>query len=630
MDPESRAVLEAVQSFKRKAPKLKTGDRTLSLAVDNYLPPGPSAHQHLTHHGIPSGLAIDPNFLIDNNLIIPPSSHGVGHTAATVAAAVQLSSPIQEFRKSNIFYTDGSNHSLNANQYHTEFTHPQHPQHPHPHTHQMSRKPNIRRSDTLDVYGAYEMRKANSFNSNEIQTVTSEDIMPMSRRTNSMRHAPQSAGVASAVATFPYELDDIGTMPAPPMHSAGETGGVGGAGGNTRRNCRMHKSFHDRSRQHEVKMEKIVDGTTIKCHSLGDDGADEGVVVPAAAAAGASIVSGGSGKRRLSPKFNSAESSLDNEVFHSRSSSRTKMESTSVETMDAIEAATSPTSLAAKKAIAAVSHKHPSSQSLDKPHHSFRRIARATQSFYLNPGQAEEVRMQQRAMHGSQSVSAAMVAATAAKRMHSASMRAKSFRDAVNEAKKSKSFVNDPYGVAAVSAAAAAEYELSPRRRESFSDIKKSPRLSGNDDYDSAMHAYRQNRRKSSLLSNGGTGSGGGGVGTGSTKKKGSAKKKSMDGTEMGIDGVDTEGGDTESTRKRKRIVCILVSLFLSLVFAGVFVVVFTFTYSSMTQVSEHTKRVYTFAPGPGNRDMPIHHHNGKYHTRLTFDSSLPTHDFRC
>lgn len=617
MDPESRAVLEAVQSFKKKAPKLKTGDRTLSLAVDNYLP-GPShqlQHQHPTHQShlhqhvghIASGIAIDPNLLIDNNLIIPPPLH---------QPHAVLSSPIQEFRKSNIFYLDGSNHSLNTNQYQTDFTHPQHPQHPHPHTHQMSRKPNIRRSDTLDVYGAYEMRKANSFNSNDMQTVgNTGDEMPMSRRTNSMRHNPQStsAGPTSIAtvggANFPYELDDFGALPAPAPPILTETGGSGG--GNSRRNCRMHKSFHDRSRQHEIKLEKIVDATTIKCHSLGDDVADENVV---GGAAGASIVSGGgvsAGKRRLSPKFNSAESSLDNEVFHSRSGSRTKMESTSVETMDAIETATSPTTLAAKKAIAAVAHKHPSSQSLDKPpHHSFRRIARATQSFYLNPAQADEIRIQ-RAMHGSQSVSAAMVAATAAKRMHSASMRAKSFRDAVNEAKKSKSFVNDPFGVAAVSAAAAAEYELSPRRRESFSDIKKSPRLSGNDDYD--VHAYRQNRRKSSLLSNGGTGGGGiGGIGSGSTKKKGSAKKKSMDGTEMGIDGVDTEGVDTESTRKRKRIVCILVSLFLSLVFAGVFVVVFTFTYSSMTQVSEHTKRVYTFAPGPGNRDMPIHHHNGK------------------
>lgn len=556
MDPETRAVLEAVQTFKKKAPRLNRNDRTLSLAVDNYLP-GTSQHQQhqQQHSNVASGVTIDPNLLIDNNLMIPPSS--LSHA---------VSSPIQEFRKSNIFYMDGSNHSLNN---YPDFTHP--------HTHQMSRKPNIRRSDTLDVYGAYEMRKANSFNSNEMAS----DEMLMSRRTNSMRHTQGS--------NYPYEMDEIGSLPPPAPPIVTDTG-------NTRRNCRMHKSFHDRSRQHEIKMEKIVDA--VKCHSLGDDGADDNNVIIGQ-------------KRRLSPKFNSAESSLDNEVFHSRSGSRNKIESVSIDAMDAIESATSPTNLAAtKKVIATAVHKH-SSQSLDKPHHSFRRIARATQSFYVNPVQNEEIRLQRTTMHGTPSM------ASVAKRMHSASMRTKPFREALAEAKKSKSFVNDPFG-----GGNAADYELSPRRRESINDIKKSPRLStstydqkssnydGNDlDYDNVMHAYRQNRRKSSILSSGGGGGGGAG-----SKKKGSSKKKNTDGNEAGISDTDAEDRDTESTRKRKRIVCILVSLFLSLVFAGVFVVVFTFTYSSMTQVSDHTKRVYTFAPGPGNRDMPIHHHNGKYY----------------
>ncbi|XP_055316146.1 uncharacterized protein LOC129575931 [Sitodiplosis mosellana] len=557
MDPETRAVLEAVQSFKKKAPKLKTGDRTLSLAVDNY---APGTLQQQQSSQVASGVTIDPNLLIDNNLIIPPPS--LSH--------IVLSSPIQEFRKPNIFYMDGSNHSLNN---YSDFTHP--------HTTQMSRKPNIRRSDTLDVYGAYEMRKANSFNSNDM---TSDEIL-MSRRTNSMRHTQAAAG-------YPYEMDDIGSLPPPAPPIVTETG-------NNRRNCRMHKSFHDRSRHHEIKKEKIVDA--VKCHSLGDDGSDDNVITVAGGSGGG----GGSGstKRRLSPKFNSAESSLDNEVFHSRSGSRNKMESTSIEAMDAIESATSPTTMSSvamtKKLITSASHKH-SSQSLDKPHHSFRRIARATQSFYLNPVQAEELRLQ-RAMHGSHGSASGWATA---KRMHSASMRTKSFRDVVSEAKKSKSFISDPYG-------GVADYELSPRRRESISEVKKSPRLSsstydqktsnydGNDlDYDVVMHAYRQNRRKSSILS----ASGGGG----GSKKKSSSKKKSMDGNEVEIDEADTEDGETESTRKRKRIVCIFVSLFLSLVFAGVFVVVFTLTYSSMTQVPD--KRVY-FAPGPGNRDMPIHHH---------------------
>lgn len=563
---EARAAHEAAQILaKKKPPKLKSVDRTMSLAIDNYTP-GTSQQQAAN---IASGVAIDPNLLIDNNLTVPPPpmSHGT-------------SSPIQEFRNPNIFYMESSNSSLNN---YGDF--------PHSHAHHgVSRKPNIRRSDTLDVYGTgvYEMRKANSFNSNE---ATADEAALISRRTSSMRHS-----------AFPYEMaDEIGPLPppAPPI--------ITEPASNQRRNCRMHKSFHDRSRQYEVKKEKTIDA--IKCHSLGDDGLGDDEI---------NVVN----KRRLSPKFNSAESSLDNEVFHSRSGSRNKIDIDTIEAIDAIEVSTtSPTTPSvAKKLTGTVPHKH-SSHSLDKSHHSFRRIARATQSFYLNPNQFDELRLQ-RSMHGSTSASAT------GKRMHSASMRAKPFRETLSEAKKSKSFVTYPF-------AAPNEYELSPHRRDSkvysgdgVADVKKSPRLSSNInndsvrpsydsrkssnfddndlDYDIIMRAYRQNRRKSSIIS--------GGIAEGS-KKKGSAKKKSVDGNEMGIaDGNDDEDddGETESTRKRKRIVCIVVSVFLSLVFASVFVVVFTLTHSSMTQVSDHTKRVYTFAPGPGNRDMPIHHHNGK------------------
>lgn len=109
---------------------------------------------------------------------------------------------------------------------------------------------------------------------------------------------------------------------------------------------------------------------------------------------------------------------------------------------------------------------------------------------------------------------------------------------------------------------------------------------------------YRHNRRKSSLLS----------TGTSGTMKK-NLKKKPSDDTE--IDNEKAMDADNSgSARKRKRIVCIAVSLVLSLVFASIFIVIFTLSYSSITQASD-SKRPYSFAPGPGNRDMPIHHHNG-------------------
>lgn len=90
--------------------------------------------------------------------------------------------------------------------------------------------------------------------------------------------------------------------------------------------------------------------------------------------------------------------------------------------------------------------------------------------------------------------------------------------------------------------------------------------------------------------------------------KKGLKKKPSDD---MDMDNEKALDDDNSGTaRKRKRIVCIAVSLVLSLVFASIFIVIFTLSYSSITQ-SNDQKRVYSFAPGPGNREQPIHHHNG-------------------
>lgn len=578
MDRESRAVIDAVQSFKRRAPKLKPGDRTISLALDAFA--AASSHQKQTKSGtnsVASGVAISPNLLIDNNMIIPPPllQHVAGAT-----------SPIQEFKKSNHFYMESSNNTSNS--------YPDYSQHhPHPHTHQMSRKPNIRRSDTLDVYGTgtFEMRKATSFIANETDQMPSD--VSISRRTNSMRHTIQTP-------SHPYGMiDDIGLISSPNSLIAAET-----TAANNRRNCRMHKSFHDRSRHHDVKNEMCID--TVKCHSLGDDGSDNNLNVAIT-------------KRKLSPKFNSAESSLENEVFYTRSGSRGEMNSTSIDGIDGIDnneqsimgnapIPIASTSLSnARKSSATITHKH-SSQSLDKPHNNFRRIARATQSFYLNSNQSEELRTH-RSVHGG-----TVIGANDPKRI-SASMRGKPFRDVVAEPKKSKSFITDPF------ASGSTEFELSPLRQDAIADVRKSPRslsayetkkltnFNGNDmDYD-IVSAYRQSRRKSSILSAGG--GGGGGDGGGGARK---TNKKKIRNDSNANDGNEIdEDGDTESSRKRKRIVCFVVSVVLSLVFATVFVVVFTLTYSSMAQASDYTKRIHNFAPGPGNRDSPIHHHNGNF-----------------
>lgn len=559
------------QVLKKKAQKSKPLDRTMSLAIENY------AADHIVSSHL--GIAFDSTHLDSGVVLTPTSSH---------SAASASSSATQELnKKSNIFYIDSSSNSLNN---YADYTHP--------HTHHLPRKQSIvRRSGTLDAYGTapYDIRKAHSFNSQPKSKTSAEDLLLMSRRTNSMRHT--SGGAAAAYLHEFSVASDATIIPPPPV---GDIGAAPTTSAN-RRNCRMHKSFHDR--RLDTKRESVIEA--VKCHSLGDDGSDDDPL--------------GGGKRKLSPKFNSANSSLENEVFHIRSNSRNKIETEAIDVHESSATATTVATpsmpVAGKKVMPATgpaaTHKH-SSHSLDKPYHSFRRIARATQSFYVNPNQFEELRLQ-RAMQNATvaatpSNGSGITFAGAAKRVHSASMRTKPFRETLAETKKSKSFVADPF----------VEYDMSGHRRDSklydtgvsvIGDVKKSPRLSSNvmlpdatnfdgsdsAEYDGIMRAYRQNRN-SSIVSGGGA----------SKKKTSSKKKKSIDGeTGQEID------GNGESTRKRKRIVCIIVSVFLSLVFASVLVLVLTLTHSTATQVPDHTRRVYTFAPGPvGNRDSPIHHYN--------------------
>lgn len=566
------------QVLKKRAPKLKPLDRAMSLAIDTH-----SIGNHFPH----SGFAYDSSHPA---AITPTSSQSAASPSATAS-----------HDNSNIFYIEASSNSLNN-----------YPDYKHPHTHHLPRKQSVvRRSGTLDI------RKTNSFTSQPISNSSAEDLLLMSRRTNSMRHT----GVGgSAAAAYSHEFSvaaDASIIPTMPIGDA--TASAASSSSTNRRNCRMHKSFHERrldGGKREVGMESV------KHHSLGDDGSDDDPLNGAAA-------------RRLSPKFNSANASLENEVFHTRSNSRNKIETDAVVVHD-----TSPTvpiaggvpsmTAAVKKVMpaavmAAAAHKHGSQQNLDsKTHHNFRRIARATQSFYVNPNQYEELRLQRAMQNAAGGTIVAPAASTggnvtfanAAKRVHSASMRTKAFRETLAETKKSKSFVADPFG----------EYDLAGHRRDSklfegggggvsiiSGDVKKSPRLSSNvsdavnfeagdlGEYDGIMRAYRQNRT-SSIISGGG----------GSGKKKSSTKKKqSLDGVtgESGLD--DDDDDDGASTRKRKRIVCIIVSVFLSLLFASVFVIAFTWSHSTTTPPPDHTRRVYTFAPGPvGNRDSPIHHYN--------------------
>lgn len=264
-------------------------------------------------------------------------------------------------------------------------------------------------------------------------------------------------------------------------------------------------------------------------------------------------------KKKLSPKF-STGLSMEDDVYRSGSSSRNH-------SIDKVSDAEQ------------VSRKL-SSQSLDKQY-KFQRGSKYSHSFYLSPNSPDELTENIQFRE---------------KRQHSASVRARPHREmySLGATKKSKSFINKP------------EFERSPqplqRRRDSAKIFttengKKSPcgnliipesvhladsrsNLSASGlDYDAIIRAYQQNRRKSSVLP---------------------VEKKSKN-------VLDATRSDEELYRKRRKIICIIVTVFFTLLFASVFVVIFTLTHSVDTLVQNQTKKVYTFS-----RDVPIHH-NGNY-----------------
>ncbi|KAJ6635770.1 hypothetical protein Bhyg_14356 [Pseudolycoriella hygida] len=303
----------------------------------------------------------------------------------------------------------------------------------------------------------------------------------------------------------------------------------------------------------KVDTRKEVIIEAMKCHSLGDEDSNFPEV-----------------KKKLSPKFNSGLS-MEDEVYRSGSSSRNQ-------SVDKVS-----------DGDQSVSRKL-SSQSLDKQY-KFQRGSKYSHSFYLTPNSPEEQVTENIQFRE--------------KRQHSASVRARPHREmySLGATKKSKSFINKP------------EFERSPqplqRRRDSAKIFttengKKSPcgnliipesvhsidsrsNLSATAlDYDSIIRVYQQSRRKSSVLP---------------------LEKKSKN-------VLDATRSDEELYRKRRKIICIIITVFFSLLFASVFVVIFTLTHSVDTLVQNQTKKVYTFS-----RDVPIHHNVRQENERLMQES---------
>lgn len=520
MENDNNIILEN-PGTKRKPPKLKAIDRSISIAIDNYIPSAPPR------------MIIDDSLILEENPPPPP-----------------IAPPSHIITKPDIYFVGGTTSTSPIHSSYDDCPH-------------HLRKSNFRRSDTLDIHSPsnFQMRKTHSFHTNE---PTIEEFMLSTKRTNSVRGSY----------LFPQTTDTERTQRSPSP---------------SRRGCRMHRSFNEPSKRPK-KSDITIEG--IKYPSLNDEILHE--------------------PDTSLQELNPANKSFGSEILRSRSNSHTKVENESI--FEDNELANAAAVVTAAAAIAGTSgtgvirksypHKH-SSHSLDQQkQYNFKRGSRHTHSLYLSPNSFEELKV-----HRSLQAAATVNQTTSSKKHHSASMRIKPYRETLSATKKSKSFMIDTYP----------EFELSPHRRESriivTDDIKRSPRPStaagamhlSDDarssfdrktslsydikdvDFDPVLRPFRQGIRKSSL--------------SGSMQKM---KRKSIS---------EVTDDDDESDRKRKRIVCIIMTVFLCLVCASVFVVVVTLTHSSVTQVQNQTRKIYTFS-----RDSPIHYNGTKiFHFNFLF-----------
>ncbi|XP_030560180.1 box A-binding factor [Drosophila novamexicana] len=524
--------------------------------------------------------------------------------------------------------------------------HHPHP-HPHPHAQQQQLKKNLfRRSDTIDVHPStnFQMKKTHSFHAQQdpaameqIQLAVAAGSATSSRRTSSVR--------ANFLMPGPPAGKEISRSPSP-----------------SRRGCRSHRSFNDPGRRPSSKPESVVE-SQIRHPSLNDD-----LLEP---------LDG----RSLFPPTNL---SLENELFvesRSRSNSHTKMEELGVaelaaaavavqrmrkssgsfdETAPVLAAghsATHPPAASASNSIKQKREPHPhsrqqSTHSLEldgRPSTSsaaahtmqlhsaaaaasaayhFKRGAQHGRSLYLSPSNLEELTVHRPGLLAAAAAfqgTNASASVKQAKALHSASVRLRSYREALSATKKSKSFIAEASGATS----AGDDFELgssSPHRRNSrplstavpsvaagtaavvnVDEIKRSPRpitaaavaaafieekrpsferkssLTYEHELTDAAFAAQVLRPFHHKLAAGRKAS----LSGGSHK----LKKKSLS---------DDTDEDEEADRKRKRIVCIvLATVLLCLVCASVFVLIVTLTSGQ----SQSGKKSHTFS-----RDTPVHY----------------------
>ncbi|XP_050074229.1 uncharacterized protein LOC126561906 [Anopheles maculipalpis] len=560
------AIIDMMEISKKRPPKLKSADRTVSVRIDNYSPgsggaggPGGSSGGGGgggSREGSGSATGGSSPIMLDNSLILHHSP-------------VERLSPIPMQKHSpdpKVFFRgEASPTSLKVED-----------------PWSIARK-QFRRSDTLHVYSPsmHQLRKATSFHSRSNSGGSNPDEIvaaPIIRH-SSVRHThiypreylvKQDSGGGVSSGGGEDDDEELTVAAAAAAAAANYRQHSPNVSAN-RRNCHMHRSFNDQQKRNAAFLRR----DSVKFHSLGED-------IPA------EVVDR---SPRETKKFSSANASLENEIYRSRSNSRTDKKGESF------------SEFVSRQNSKKYNQKN-STTSLDQalPYvggsggGSFRRSLIQHSNAHLlspNPPFLDDFKPQKSPIFDQKK---------------SYSLRYKNGRQDAREnfkAKKSKSFIVDlePPPPAIISATG------SPYRKDSMAFTpeeadkiyKASRKLSSNlmlDDigrteispipmdimdinYGVIMKTYQMNRQKS----------------LGASRK---GRRKFADKKLAGSSFDD----DTESSKKRKRIVCIVMTVFLVLALFSVLAVLVTLTHTSAggSSSSTQTKTQYTFA-----RDTPIH-----------------------
>lgn len=654
MDPD-------IKFGKKRPPKLKNTDRTISITIDNYKPPAP--------------IIIDGTEMIleeggSNRRLLPQQHPGSAplnyeYTVIGEASGGALSAPNS---KANIFYLDplgtsSSGHSpmMDYDDDNNQLLLPQQYS-------SSSRRNSFRRSDTLDVCGPalMQLRKTRSFHSNEPLLMPPTDDLLLVRRTSN------TSNRSSQLLVPVQQAAPLATPERSPMSD--------------RRNCATHRSFND-----IVKQRLVARKFAAKCHSFSEsvyqqqqqaqhqqmgvsqdsEPDDSQMETDSEMFAGEVVIerdrsldrdSGGGGEVIIRSRSNSRNrlqlplSSLDDEIIIDYSP-RPQMRSASV-----------------KKSHNSLQEQQ---QQQSTPHQHFKRGVRQAQSFYLSPHSYDELRVSRSSPRSSQNADNRKVYSSSVKykeekkpqqqqlshgRSFIADMlpvpKMGDFEGAGGGSgrvspyswdKGNRCYTDDQLGVATQIA-----MQRSPRlsqsiklnsgggngsnqgrgfeRRTSSLGYDISPGANSNsnislihsannstsqmdmESYDAVIRAFqRKSPRKGSLGSSGRAGSG--------ISRSMSVRKKASDvdilgGMEIGagvgaaIVGGGSGGGgkqkppveDEETLRKRRRIICIITTVFFTLVLASVCVVAVMLAHTSGYSQGGNQSKKYVA------RGSPIHH----------------------